>query len=69
MSSEVTRDLSVKDLLRALGEKLSLESTRIREIPSHVASTTELASEVSTFRPILIPAGAVVGSDSSGLCV
>ena len=61
MSLEVTRGLSVKDLLRALGEKLNLESTQVREISSHVASTAELASEVSAVRPIPVSTGAVVG--------
>ena len=65
MSQEATRDLSIQDLLRMLGDKLSLECSRIQRVPlSRVVSTTELELEVSIG---LVPTDAVEGSNSSGL--
>ena len=67
MLSEVVRDLSIQDLLRALSEKLGLEYTRIREIPSSYAvPAASLESEVSIRQPVLVPVGATVGTNSSG---
>ena len=54
MSLETARDLSIQDLFRVLNEKLSLECTRIQDIPpSRAAPTAHLESEVSTRQPIL----------------
>ena len=48
MSSEVARDLSIPDLLRALNEKLGLECTRLQRTPvSHIVSAAFLEPEVS----------------------
>ena len=69
MSPAIAHDLSIQDLLCALNEKLSLEWTWMREIPSsRVISTAELEAEVSTRQPrqpILGPTDMAVGSDSS----
>ena len=67
MLSKAIRDLSIRDLLHALNEKLGLECTQIRDIaPSHVVPAASLESKVSTRQPILVPSGATMGSDSSG---
>ena len=49
MSSKITNELSVLELLRLLNEKLGLERTRLREIRvSPAISVTSLELEVST---------------------
>ena len=56
MSLEAARDLSIHDLLYLLNEKLGLEWTRIRDIPtSRPVPTVSLESEVSTRQSVLTP--------------
>ena len=62
MSLEAVRDLSIQDLLRLLNEKLGLEYTRIRDIPTpHAVPAASLKSEVSTRRPIVVSIDTAVG--------
>ena len=49
MSLEAARGLTIPELLRVLNEKLGLECTRLRELPSPPDfSTASLEAEVST---------------------
>ena len=48
MSLDTTKDLSISDLLRLLGEKLDVECIKLREAPlSPTLSTISLKLEVS----------------------
>lgn len=68
MSPEAAHNLSIRDLLRVLSEKLGLECTRIRDIPpSHVVSAAELEAEVSTCRPMPDPMDVVMCLTPVGL--
>ena len=56
MSLEATRDLSIRDLLRALNEKLNLEWVQVRDTPtSSPDPAVSLEPEVSARQLVLAP--------------